>query len=239
MDDLWVQLNLFLYALIAGVTYAFDAQASLRANQLRRSQLEAQLNDARLQALKAQLQPHFLFNTLGAIQTLVLRHGANDAAQMISRLSEYLRTTLDDDVRQEVPLAVEIEGTNQYLSIETCRFGDRLVVEQSIDPDARAILVPHLVLQPIVENAIRHGFAAVRGPFTSGSMRRYTRESFSSPWRMTAPARMLPLQLIMQPLQWMVSILIHLQVPTTLNREAGGFPPRVPDSTNSTEVGPA
>jgi two-component system, LytTR family, sensor kinase len=164
MDDLWVQLNLFLYALIAGVTYAFDAQASLRANQLRRSQLEAQLNDARLQALKAQLQPHFLFNTLGAIQTLVLRHGANDAAQMISRLSEYLRTTLDDDVRQEVPLAVEIEGTNQYLSIETCRFGDRLVVEQSIDPDARAILVPHLVLQPIVENAIRHGFAAVRGP---------------------------------------------------------------------------
>jgi len=164
MDDLWVQLNLFLYALIAGVTYAIDAYASLRANQLRRSQLEAQLNDARLQALKAQLQPHFLFNTLGAIQTLVLRHGANDAAQMISRLSEYLRTTLDDDVRQEVPLAAEIEGTNQYLSIEKCRFGDRLIIEQSIDPETRAILVPHLLLQPIVENAIRHGFAAVRGP---------------------------------------------------------------------------
>jgi len=123
-----------------------------------RDQLAARLADVRLQLLSMQLQPHFLFNTLNTIAELV--HDDPDAAdRMIAGLSDLLRKTLDLGPTQEIPLAAELELLGRYLEIQRARFGDRLRVEIVADADARAALVPVLLLQPLVENAIQHGLA--------------------------------------------------------------------------------
>ncbi len=125
--------------------------------KVRSSQLAEQLTAAQLSALKMQLQPHFLFNTLGTIMVLVQQHKAQHAEAMLARLSDMLRLTLDDVDAQEVPLWRELEFLRLYLSIEQVRFEDRLRVQIVADPCTTDALVPHMVLQPIVENAIRHG----------------------------------------------------------------------------------
>jgi two-component system, LytTR family, sensor kinase len=124
---------------------------------------EAQLARAELHALKAQLRPHFLFNTLNTISSLI-RDEPLEAEAMLSRLGDLLRITLRDHQADEVSLADEFAFVDGYLEIEQARFGDRLRVTRHIDPAALDALVPHLVLQPLVENAVRHGV----GPRLSG-----------------------------------------------------------------------
>lgn len=139
------------------------ARAALQS-ELRASQLEAQVAQARLGALKAQLQPHFLFNTLNAIVVLVRQQKGQQAEETLARFSDLLRAVLADMEAQEVTLARELEYLKLYLSIEQLRFSDRLRVQFDVDPELLDAAVPHMGLQPIVENAIRHGVGARATP---------------------------------------------------------------------------
>jgi two-component system LytT family sensor kinase len=128
--------------------------------QAQAAQLQAQLSDARLAALRTQLNPHFLFNTLHAVSALVERD-PKGVRRMIARLSELLRTTLDGADEQEVPLEEELTFVQRYLEIMQIRFQGRLVVHSHIDEDVQDALVPNLILQPLVENAIKHGVTKI------------------------------------------------------------------------------
>jgi two-component system LytT family sensor kinase len=125
--------------------------------ELRASELQTQLANAQLSALKMQLQPHFLFNTLNAIMVLVRQQRGREAEEMLARLSDLLRAVLDDVEAQEVPLRRELEYLKLYLGIEQVRFQDRLRIEIAAEPEALEASVPHMGLHPLVENAIRHG----------------------------------------------------------------------------------
>jgi len=137
------------YWMIAAVFWAFEFQRQA-------AQLEASLSAARLGALRAQLQPHFLFNTLNAISVLTVDDPPR-AKRMVLRLSDLLRRSLDGGAAHEVPLAAELEMLESYLAIQRERFGERLRVRLEIGPEVRSALVPAFMLQPLVENAIRHG----------------------------------------------------------------------------------
>ena len=142
------------FALLAWSVFYFAIkhyERSVRAESL--------AHQARLQALRYQLNPHFLFNTLNAISTLVVDKRNAEAGKMIARLSDFLRMTLERPDVEEVPLAEEIEFVRRYLEIEQVRFGDRLAVKIDVDDDAWSARVPTLLLQPLVENAIRHSVA--------------------------------------------------------------------------------
>ena len=128
--------------------------------ELRASELRTQLVSAQLSAMKLQLQPHFLFNTLNAIMVLVRQQNGRAAEEMLSHLSDLLRCVLEDVEAQEVPLRRELHYLKLYLSIEQVRFADRLRVEISADAAVQDAAVPQFALQPIVENAIRHGIGA-------------------------------------------------------------------------------
>jgi signal transduction histidine kinase len=124
----------------------------------RRARLEARLARAQLQSLKLQMQPHFLFNALNSITTLI-DEDPRAAERMVTGLSELLRASLRNAGEQEVPLQRELEIVGHYLTIQQARFHDRLTVEMYIEPDTLGALVPNLMLQPLVENAIQHGIA--------------------------------------------------------------------------------
>jgi len=151
--------GLLVYAAVIGI---HEVVLSYRDQEVRASRLEARLAQAQLQALKMQLNPHFLFNTLHAISAL-MHTDVRGADQMIARLSEFLRMAIESGSVQEVPLRRELEFLERYLEIEKVRFRDRLCVEMAIDPDTLDARVPNLVLQPLVENAIRHGISTRRG----------------------------------------------------------------------------
>jgi two-component system, LytTR family, sensor kinase len=136
--------------------YQERKQEALRL-ELRASELQSQLVQAQLGVLKMQLQPHFLFNTLNAIMVLVRQQKSKEAEQTLAHLSDLLRCVLEDVESQEVPLRRELEYLQLYLSIEQVRFQDRLRLEISADPATLDAAVPQMVLQPVVENAIRHG----------------------------------------------------------------------------------
>jgi LytS/YehU family sensor histidine kinase len=147
---------MLIYWLILSANFISLYYERYQNEMLKASKLDAQLSNARLQALKMQLHPHFLFNTLHSITALVLKNENRDAVKMINRLSELLRLTLDNIETQVLTLEDEIEFTRRYLEIERIRFHDRLAVEWEIDPQALAAEVPNLILQPLVENAMRH-----------------------------------------------------------------------------------
>ncbi|HKP87646.1 MAG TPA: histidine kinase [Blastocatellia bacterium] len=147
-----------IYWLIFLVSFAFNYYRRYRGGEIRASRLEAQLAQAELQALKMQLHPHFLFNTLHSISALV-RKDPDGADKMIARLGDFLRLTLDSARAQEVSLEQELEFLKCYLDIERLRFKDRLTVNMKIEQQALNARLPNLILQPIVENAIRHGIA--------------------------------------------------------------------------------
>lgn len=153
------------YWAIIGFSYAAGYYRQAQDRTLRASQLEARLAEAQLQALQRQLHPHFLFNTLNAISALMHRD-VNAADQMLARLSDLLRMALDQPGAQEVALKDELEFLAKYLEIEQTRFGDRLTVRFDVDPETLDALVPNLVLQPLVENSIRHAIGARIEPGT-------------------------------------------------------------------------
>lgn len=155
--------NVQWYWMVVGIAYAIDYYRRYRDRELRASRLETQLAHAQVQALKMQLQPHFLFNTLHAVSELV--HENPDAAdRMITRLGDLLRISIDAASTQQISLEQELEFLSAYLEIERMRFGDRLAVQMDISPDTLDARVPNLLLQPLVENAIRHGTAARAAP---------------------------------------------------------------------------
>jgi two-component system, LytTR family, sensor kinase len=148
-----------LYFTVLLVGYTIDYRQTLQRQQMEAAKLNEQLSKAQLSALRQQFQPHFLFNTLNAIVGLV-RDGRNDdAVNMIVTLSDLLLRVLKDSNRQEVPLGEELEFLRKYLHIQKMRFADRLTVRIDISNDLLVARVPTFVLQPIVENAIKHGIA--------------------------------------------------------------------------------
>lgn len=155
--------ELLAYAAIAGLSHAVFFSRESHRRELRAAQLEKHLVEAQLQTLQRQLQPHFLFNTLHAISTLMHRD-VDSADRMLSRLSDLLRMTLDTVARQQTTLKDEIDFLGKYLQIEQARLGDRLTVRWEIESDTLDCMVPNLVLQPLVENAIKHGIALKSEP---------------------------------------------------------------------------
>jgi two-component system sensor histidine kinase AlgZ len=155
LDSCWLALVAFC-ATHAGAVYYLDAQAT----QLRLARAQAATRDAELRALRYQINPHFLFNALNAVSALVAAHANEDANRMLARIGDFLRATLAHDGGHEHPLADELALTQAYLAIEQARLGARLQLSMHAGPDVLDTAVPFLLLQPLHENAIRHGIAA-------------------------------------------------------------------------------
>ncbi len=152
-----------IYWSIMAVYYTLHYNKQLRDREIAASQLEAQLAQAQLDALKMQLQPHFLFNTLNSISSLI-RLNVDAADDMITNLSDMLRYSLNNINIQEVTLREEMEFLHRYLDIEKIRFQDRLQTEIRVDPSVMKARIPSMLLQPIVENSIRHGISKQAAP---------------------------------------------------------------------------
>jgi sensor histidine kinase YesM len=152
-------IEILLYGFVFGMIGIVQFRIRAQQAALKALELEKQLSAAHLRALQMQLEPHFLFNTLNAITTLVEFGRQKQAAQMLSHLNAILKSTLKRTAPEKVPLSQELEIIENYLAIEQVRFADRLQIEIKVDPGALDGLVPCFLLQPIVENAIRHGIA--------------------------------------------------------------------------------
>jgi signal transduction histidine kinase len=155
-------IQTIIFVCIVGGVHAVDALRAAHLRHIRSAQLESHLAHAQLRNLRLQLQPHFLFNTLNTISSTMYQNPAA-ADEMIQQLSDLLRASLHTAQRDEVPLAVELDVLDRYLAIMRARFGSRLLITTTIDERAREALVPSMILQPLVENAIRHGNATVTG----------------------------------------------------------------------------
>ena len=158
-------IDLIFYTAVAAVLHAFDYRRRYQERELRAAQLEGQLAQAQVQALRMQLNPHFLFNTLHAISSL-MDDDVRRSRRMLVDLSDLLRLSLDSVGQQEVPLEQELAFLDRYLQIEKVRFGDRLTVVMDVDERALDAFVPNLILQPLVENALKHAVAPFAGPGT-------------------------------------------------------------------------
>ena len=165
---LFMILVLYLWTmyLTAALIWAARTTDQARMNQARAAAFEAAASRAEAAALRLQLNPHFLFNTLNGIASLVVRNRQAEAEDMIGRLADFLRSSLSANPSEMVPLHQELETISAYLNIEETRFGDRLRSEIAVPPELRGLSVPNFILQPLVENAIKHGAARARGPLT-------------------------------------------------------------------------
>ena len=153
-----VLLNMLAYWALLAVVSARDVYRRLLDRELENSELRFRLIQARIRALKAQLHPHFMFNALNAVSTLVIRQDGASALHMLGQLAALVRQTLRDSA-DEIRLGDDVSLAENYLAIERVRFQDRLNVKVELDPRVQDALVPHLLLQPVVENALRHGIA--------------------------------------------------------------------------------
>jgi len=154
-----IGLDILIYGFIFGLVGTIQSQIRAQRESISSLELQRQLSAAQLKALQMQLEPHFLFNTLNAITTLVELGKQSHAAEMLNHLNAILKTTLERRTPEKVRLSQELEIVDNYLAIEQVRFADRLRVDIKVDPSALHSLVPCFLLQPIVENAIRHGIA--------------------------------------------------------------------------------
>ncbi len=154
-------INLLTYWVIVALNHGFYYYEQSRARELAWSRMETDLANAQLQVLNMQLHPHFLFNTLNSISTLI-SDDPRTARQMVLKLSDLLRASLNKIDQPAVPLQQELELLECYISIEQTRFKDRLVIEKEIAPSALVCEVPTMILQPLVENAVRHGIGKHR-----------------------------------------------------------------------------
>ncbi len=159
--------QVLIYGGVVAMSHVIEFNRTLQDRELQHSRLQARLVEAQLESLQRQLQPHFLFNTLHAIASLVHRD-PDTAEAMIVRLGDLLRAVFRSDVQQEVPLAQEVQLLEQYLDIQRMRFGTGLQTDIDVDDDVAGVPVPVLLLQPLVENAIKHGFP---GPAREGIIR--------------------------------------------------------------------
>ena len=151
--------SLVLYGLILLVDHVLDSREQLARHQTETARLNEQLSKAQLSALRRQIEPHFLFNTLNAIAGLVREKRNDEAVNMIVRLSDFLRRVVEDSGRQQVPLGEELEFTQKYLDIQKARFAERLQFSVDVPQELLPAQVPSLILQPMVENAVKHGIA--------------------------------------------------------------------------------
>jgi signal transduction histidine kinase len=156
-------LEILIFGFVLGMIGIVQSQLRAQRDAMRSLELEKQLSEAQLRALQMQLEPHFLFNTLNAITTLVELGRQEEAAEMLGHLNAILKSTLKRTTPQKVPLSQELEVMENYLAIEQIRFADRLRIEIKVEPSTLDSLVPCFLLQPIVENAIRHGIAQCEG----------------------------------------------------------------------------
>ncbi len=156
--------DLLIYGAVIGVYYAFDYYHKYREREFLASRLETQLAQAQLDSLRMQLHPHFLFNTLNSIVGLVRDNKNSAAISMLVGLSDLLRHALEHSARHEVELREELNFIKLYLKIQEMRFSDRLQIEFDIDPATTRALVPNLILQPLTENALRHGIGRSAEP---------------------------------------------------------------------------
>jgi two-component system LytT family sensor kinase len=157
-------LDMLIYCGIVGASHAVRYYREARVREVATVRLQESLTQARLAALRGQLNPHFLFNTLNAITTMALKREHDNVVVTLGYLSELLRVSLDDRLPQEVALADELDLLERYLEIQRIRFGDRLTVTRDVDEDVLDALVPIMILQPLAENAIVHGIAPITGP---------------------------------------------------------------------------
>jgi len=153
----WAPFLLMAYASLVGIGHALEYAERVRHEQAEKAALQTQLVEAQLGALRMQLQPHFLFNTLNGVAMLIRSGDPARAVEMIALLGEVLRGLLRSSSDLEAPLASELQLLRKYLEIEQIRFGDRLRVSWHVDDHVTSALVPPLILQPVVENALRHG----------------------------------------------------------------------------------
>ena len=151
--------NIFAYWFVLGVFYAYEHYRNLRIREQQAAKLEVKLVEANLRALKMQLHPHFLFNTLNSISALVRKNENKTAIRMLAQLGDFLRLALENKGVQEIPLRQELDFLERYLDIEKIRFQERLEVIFSAGPEVLDAFVPNMILQPLVENAIHHGIA--------------------------------------------------------------------------------
>ena len=157
-------LYLWTFCLALALLWAARASRAAQVNLARAAEAEAAAAKAQSAALRLQLNPHFLFNTMNSISSFVALDRKGEAGEMIDRLCDFLRASLNADPMEDVPLAQEIDAIDAYLAIEATRFGERLDVDIDIAPETIEAQVPNFILQPFVENAIKHGVSLVKGP---------------------------------------------------------------------------
>ncbi|MBS0662337.1 MAG: histidine kinase [Verrucomicrobia bacterium] len=166
LNNFWGRniVDMAFYWAVLAFGFSAEIYRKYRTEEVRAAQLEARLIETELKALRQQMHPHFLFNTLNTISVLVRENKNDEAVNLVARLSTLLRMSLDNTGVQEITLRQEMDFLERYLEIQQARFSDRLKVSIAIPPDAMQARIPNLLLQPIVENAILHGIAPKAGP---------------------------------------------------------------------------